>query len=110
MPTATVHIDDVGGYAGRARCFKLDPPYEGHAYATVCVQPSFGPHQLPEVVVYPAGDSGAAAERSLKRRPGSYVLHEPADTDEKFDGACWLSLLMLGQPGYEIQGPEEAAD
>ncbi|MEU2013124.1 hypothetical protein [Nocardia sp. NPDC019302] len=105
-----MHIDDVGGYAGRARCFRVDPPYEGHEFVTICAQPAFGAHQLPEMVTYPATDTGAAAERSLKRRPGSFVIHEPADTDEKFDWQCWLALQMLGQPGYDLQASEESVD
>lgn len=103
MPTATVHIAEVGGYAGRARCFAVDPPYNGHEYVTVCAQPAFGPHQLPEVTVFPATESGACAETTLKRRPGSFVLHKAVETDAEFDWQCWLALLMLGQPGYELQ-------
>lgn len=100
MATATVHIDDVGGFAGRARCYAVDPPYEGHRYITIWVQPGFTGHQRPEAAVVPATETGAAAEMSLMRRPGSYVLHGSVDTSEAFDGACWLALLMLG--GYEV--------
>lgn len=100
MATATVHIDDVGGFAGRARCYTVDPPFEGHGYVTIWVQPGFTGHQRPEAVVVPATESGAPAEMSLMRRPGSYVLHDEASTDDQFAGACWLALLMLG--GYEV--------
>ncbi|WP_280393365.1 hypothetical protein [Nocardia wallacei] len=103
MPTATVHLAEVDGYAGRARCFAIDPPYQGHGYVTVCVEPAFGDVILPEAKVYPATETGACAERSLKRRPGSVVLHDEATTDDGFTYACWLVLLMLGQPGYELQ-------
>jgi hypothetical protein len=105
MATATVHIGEVGGYAGRARTFKLDPPYEGHSYVTMWVQPGFGGHMRPEIAVVPATESGAGAEMSLMRRPGSFVLHDPVETDAQMDGACALALLMLG--GYTIT-PQDA--
>ncbi|WP_280319822.1 hypothetical protein [Nocardia wallacei] len=100
MATAEIHIPEIGGFAGRARCFKITPPYEGHDYVTVWVQPGFGTVQRPEVAAVPATESGACAESSLMRRPGSYVLHDEASTDDQFAGACWLALLMLG--GYEV--------
>lgn len=104
MATASVHIVEVGGFPGPARCFKVDPPFDGHDYVTVWVQRSFGPHQLPEAGVVPAHESGACAERSVKRRPGSFTLHDDPDTPEKIDGAYWLALLMLG--GYTVAPPE----
>lgn len=109
MPTATVHIKELGGFAGPARCFALDPPYEGHGYATAWVQPGFGNYQRPEVAIVPATETGAAAEISLMRRPGSFVLHDYPETAEQLDGAYWLALLMLGQPGYELQ-PADAVE
>ncbi|MGW4719808.1 hypothetical protein [Nocardia sp. NPDC004260] len=110
MATATIHLESVGGFAGRARCFAVDPPYEGHSYVTIWAQPAFGIYQRAEVAAVPATETGAAAEPSLIRRPGSFVLHKAADTDEEFDWQCWLALQMLGQPGYELQAPEEPAD
>ncbi|MGV9818435.1 hypothetical protein [Nocardia xishanensis] len=104
MATATVHMDAVGGYAGVARCFHLDPPFDGHEYVTVSVTPEFGGVVRPEVAVFPAVETGACAELSLMRRPGSFVLHDNPDTPERIDGAYWLSLQLLG--GYEIVEPE----
>lgn len=98
MATATVHIAEVEGFAGRARTFAIDPPFEGHAYVTVWVQPAFGMHMRAEAGIVPATETGAAAEMSLMRRPGSYVLHDEVQTDAQMDGACWLALQMLG--GY----------
>jgi hypothetical protein len=66
----------------------------------VWVQDGYGQVTMPEVVAVPATETGAAAELSLMRRPGSYVIHGPCQTDEEFDGYCWLALQMLGQPGY----------
>jgi hypothetical protein len=100
MATATVHIESVGGFAGPARCFKVDPPFMGSDYVTIWAQTGFGEHTLPEACVVPATETGACAERSLKRRPGSFVLHDDPDTPERVDGAYWMALLMLG--GYEI--------
>lgn len=106
MPTAVVHIAEVGGFAGPARCFAVDPPYEGSQYVTVWVQPSFGEFQLPEVAVIPATETGASSEPSLKRRPGSFILHDNPDTPERINGAFWMALLMLG--GYDIGQPPVA--
>jgi hypothetical protein len=95
-----MHIAEVAGFAGRARTFKISPQYEGHDYVTVWVQPGYGNHIRPEVVVVPATESGAAEEMSLMRRPGSYVLHDVVETDDQMAGACWLALQMLG--GYQV--------
>lgn len=108
VPTATVHLPTVDGYAGPARCFAVDPPYLGHSYVTVWAQPSFGPSVGPEACLIPAGETGAAAtlpdgSRSLKRHPGSYVLHDEPDTPQRLDGAYAFALLMLG--GYTVVPP-----
>ncbi|AHH20872.1 hypothetical protein NONO_c60960 [Nocardia nova SH22a] len=96
MATATVHIDDVQGFPGPARCFKVDPPYHGADFVVVWAQPSFGRHQEPEAGLVPATETGACAERSVKKRGGSYVLHDEPDTQERIDGAHWLALIMAG--------------
>ncbi len=115
MATATVHLASVGGYAGYARCFKLSEPYVDSGgsfdYLTLWVQPSFGEVVGPEVVIVPATETGAAAERSLKRRPGSFVLHdEPITRDQfgnatavvdKIEGAYQWALMNLGYI-YEV--------
>lgn len=111
MATATVHVDDVGGYAGPARCYQLDPPAqidgETHEYVTAWVQPRYA-HQAAEVAVVPATESGASASPSLRRSAGSFVLPVDPDTPERIAGAYWMALLMLG--GYEIvPAPVEAA-
>lgn len=103
MATATVHIEDVGGFPGPARCFKVDPPYHDANYVTVWVQPSFGPHQEPEAGLVPATETGACAELSVKRRAGSFVLHDEPDTQERIDGAYWFALVMAGYTVAEAQ-------
>lgn len=108
MATATVHIESVGGFAGTARCFAIDPPYEGHSFVTICVTPGYGPVVRPRAEVFPARDSGAGAELSLMARPGSFVLHDEPDTAERIEGAYWWALLMLG--GYEIARSEPVHD
>jgi len=99
MATATVHLNNVGGYFGVARCFRLDPPrvISGTEceYVTVAVQPRIG-QQSPEVRVYPATDDGTCITPQLHRRTGSFTPDEPVD----IDGCYWLALLMLG--GYEL--------
>ncbi|MBF6411021.1 hypothetical protein [Nocardia farcinica] len=100
MATATVHIPDVGGFPGPARCFKVDPPYQGHEYVTVWAQRAFGDLQGPEAGVVVATETGACAEPSVRRRPGSFTLHDDPDTPERTEGAFWLALQLLG--GYQI--------
>lgn len=103
MPAATLHIDDLGGYAGPARCYKLDTPKTfsdgvvAH-YVTVWIQPGYG-WQDPEVSLVPATETGACLTTSVRRRPGSYVLHDDPDTPEYVEGAYWLALTQLG---YEM--------
>lgn len=96
MATATVHIDEVGGFPGPARCFAVDPPYQGADFVTVWVQGSFGPHQEPEAGLVPATETGACADRSVKRRAGSFVLHDEPDTQERIDGAHWMAIILAG--------------
>lgn len=100
MATATVHIAEVGGFAGRARTFAISPQYEGFGYVTIWAQPGFGSHQRPEVVLVPATESGAPAEMSMMRRPGSHVLHDEVQTDAQMDEACAAALDQLG--GYVV--------
>ncbi|MBF6301154.1 hypothetical protein IU459_26950 [Nocardia amamiensis] len=103
MATATLHIADVGGYAGPARCYRLDPPARiggiQHQYVTAWISRA-AHHQNAEVNVVAACETGSSAYTSLHRRGGSFVLHEDPVTPEQVEGAYWLALLMLG--GYEI--------
>lgn len=92
MHTATEVNDNVGGFAGPARCYRLDPPLGEHEYVTVWVQDAFGA-QGPEAVVVAAHDESGAA-KNMTRLPGSYVGATPAHS-----GALWLN-------GYEIASPE----
>ncbi|MBF6328720.1 hypothetical protein [Nocardia transvalensis] len=108
MPTATVHIESVDGYAGTARCFRIDPPFDNHTYVTVCLTPSYGDIVRPEAQVFLGTETGACAELSLTRRPGSFVLHHEPDTPDRIDGAYWTALQLLG--GYQITEPEPPAD
>lgn len=105
MATATVHIAEVGGYFGNARCFRIDPPraFDGseHEYVTVVIQPKVG-SLSPEVKVYPATETGACATRQLQRRTGSFTVDEPVD----IHGCHYLALQLLG--GYTIAGPDLA--
>lgn len=105
MPTATVHIDSVGGYAGITRCYRLDPParIDGreHEFVAVSITPRYL-QVAAEVRVYAANESGAAWGPTLAKRAGSRVLHEdytPGDTVYE-DGIFWLALNDLG--GYRI--------
>lgn len=101
MATATVQVAEVGGYAGPARCYKIDPPFEGHEYVTVVAVPGYGGLVRPKAEVFPAKDSGACAEFSLMSRPGSFTLHDEPATTDKIEGAFWWALMSLG--GYVIE-------
>lgn len=105
MATATVQVASVGGYAGATRCFKIDPPFRGHEYVSICATTSFGDIVGPKAEVFPADESGACTETSLKSRPGSFNLHDEPDTPERLDGAYWMALQLLG--GYQI-APQDA--
>lgn len=105
MATAALHVDEVGGYAGHARCYSIAPPFEGHAFVTVCVIPGYGKFVRPKAEVFPATDSGACAESTLMSRPGSFVLHDEPDSPERVEGAFSLALLLLG--GYLVR-PQDA--
>lgn len=114
MPTATVYIESVEGFAGPARCFELDPPLRigtiEREYVTIWVQAGYGQYTKPEVCLVPATPSGAAAPvipgapPTLMRHPGSFVMHDEPDAPDKIDGAYAFALLMLG--GYTIAEPE----
>ncbi|MDH6279330.1 hypothetical protein [Prescottella agglutinans] len=88
MSTATELATDLGGYAGQANLYQLDPPLFGNEYVVVWTQ-SFG---TPEAVIVAAHSSGAA--RTLNRLPGSYVGSEVTHS-----GALWLA-------GYDVVVPE----
>lgn len=106
MATATIHIKEVGGYAGAnhlTRCYRLDPPWKfdrvDHEYVTVTVTVP-QKHTEGEVTLHAATETGAPSG-SMKRRAGSYVLHEAPITPEYVEGCYALSLGMLG---YQISG------
>ncbi|PKV80927.1 hypothetical protein [Nocardia fluminea] len=106
MATAILHRDNVLGHAGPARVWHLDPPAliggERHPYVCIWIVPSAG-HQDAEVVAVASTESGAAAGRSVQRRPGSYTLHGDPDSPEYVDGCHLVALQILG--GYTVEAP-----
>lgn len=108
MAVATLHLADVGGFPGSARCWQLDPPaqVEGRTveYVTVYVQEGYA-HQAPEVCTVPAlKDSGAVDGRSVRRIVGSFTLGGDPDSPEYVDGCHFLALQFLG--GYNVTVPD----
>ncbi|KXF56133.1 hypothetical protein AXA44_02555 [Rhodococcus sp. SC4] len=90
-------IENLGGYAGEANTYRLDPPLpdpnrpgESADVVTVWVQRGYGPA---EAIVVAAHPNGAALR--MNRLPGSYVRE-----DVTHSGALWLA------GGYEIVVPE----
>lgn len=105
MATATVHIENLTGFAGLARCYEIDPPYRGHGYVTIVVTPSYGQVVGPRADIFPATASGSSAEPSLKARGGSCNLHDEPDTTDRIEGAFAYALLGLGGYLIEVQDP-----
>ncbi|MEU3013331.1 hypothetical protein [Nocardia asteroides] len=103
MRTATLHIDNLGGYPGPARVWKLDEPLripggtEVH-YLTIWVElPT--KWQAGEVAVLWANALGAGigSHGSVIKRGGSTVLREDfAGQPDYIDGAHLLALLANG--------------
>lgn len=111
MATAILHRDQVGGHAGPARVWRLDPPAQiaggTHPYVCIWVVPSAG-HQEAEVVTVASSESGAAAGGSVRRGPGSFVLHGDPDSPEYIDGCHFMALQLLGN--YAARPQDEATE
>lgn len=86
--TATLLMDGLGGYAGPANLYQLDPPLLGHDHVVVWTQ-EIG---TPEAVIVAAYETGAA--KVMNRLPGSYVAAEVSHA-----GALFLA-------GYEVVIPD----
>ena len=104
MPTARVHIDNLGGWAGYTRVYRLDPPHYFGAqlaeYVSICIVPG-GRHADSEVMVVAATEQGVSVDGTMRRRAGSFVLDRTADTPDSIEGCFTQALTTLG---YEIGG------
>ena len=109
MPIATLHIAEVGGYAGRTVCWRLDPPVriDGRDYEYVSQSITERYDRVPaRIRVYPATETAAGALPVLAEVVGSFALRDdylPGDQAYE-DGIRAWSLGMLG--GYEIQAEQ----
>ena len=94
---------DVGGRAGPARCYRLDPPLAGAELVTVWVQDAFGSSGPEAVVVQARNETGAPL--NMTRLPGSYVGAEPTHS-----GALFLSgyRIVIPEPEPEVQETDGA--
>lgn len=104
MAKATLHIKEVGGYAGAnhlTRCYKLDTEkvYDRtpHSFVTVTVTVP-QKHMDGEVTLHAATETGSPTG-SMKRRAGSFVLHEAPVTPEYVEGCFTMALALAG---YEL--------
>jgi hypothetical protein len=108
MPTATVVLTDVAGYAGPATCYQLSEPLTDraggrtHEYVVVFTVEAFGglaDRFTPETIIVPAYPNGAAVV--MNKLPGSMTgIADPA-------GALWAAGgFEHGEP-YTIVVPEE---
>jgi len=99
MLTASLHIDNVGGYPGYARTYKLSEAksFAGISteYVTIWIQKGFA-YQDPEVGLIASTETGASAGTSVRRAPGSFVLHYMPETPEQIEGAFAYALMSLG--------------
>lgn len=110
MATATLHLESVGGFAGVACCYRLDPPAQldgrEREYVTLSITPKQGAVPA-EIRLYPATVTGSGASLTLAKRVGSFALRDdytPGDAVYE-DGIRALSLMLLG--GYVIE-PQDA--
>ncbi len=105
MASATLHRADVGGFAGPARCYQLDPPMkfagQEYRYVTIWVQKEYA-HQGAEVCIVPATESGACALPSVRKLGGSITLHDTPDTADYVNGVHFLALQALGGYSFEV--------
>lgn len=83
-----IEVSEPGGFAGPAKCFKLDPPLQGNEYVTIWTQDAYGASS-PEVVVVAAKDETGAA-KNLVRLVGSYVGETPTHS-----GALFLAGYLV---------------
>ena len=120
MATATLVQDQVRGYRGLARLFRLDPVlvYDGKEYdhALVWIQVP-EPHMDARVSVLMATSRGTPAEGSMRERPGTFVAHgNPLNDPASIEGAFVWALAGAGQfspygistGGYVITDPAAA--
>lgn len=104
-PSATLHADDHGGMPGPAKIWRLDPPHDFGGYTAdyavvVLVEPQ--PHMDAEVLVFGCDETGGSVDptRTLRRKPGSFTLHDYPTTPEAVWGAHQWALASLG--GYIV--------
>lgn len=106
MSTASLHIDNLGGWAGYTRCYKIDPPryFDAHKceYISVCIVRG-GRHADSEVVVVAATEQGVSLDGTVRRRVGSFVLEGDPDNPAYIEGCFAWALASIG--GYEITAP-----
>lgn len=103
--TARLHISDVTGLGGHARCFELTPPLIkdalGYKYLTIVVRRGTD-HNDAEVVTLFANNRGVPVDRSIRRRSGSHVPHgDPFETTGTLND-CFVNALA--HMDYEIEG------
>lgn len=107
MPIATLHIDNLGGWAGYTRTYKLDPPryFDGRLveYVSICIIPRAA-HSDGEVIVVAATEQGVPLDGVVRRRAGSFVLEGNPDNPAYIEGCFVWALASIG--GYEIQADE----
>lgn len=103
MATATLHIDNLGGWAGYTRTYKLDPPrYFGGQiceYVSICIIPGSA-HCDGEVMVVAATERGVSLDGTVRRRIGSFVLEGNPESPAYIEGCFAWALASIG--GYEI--------
>lgn len=105
MPTATVHIAELGGHAGQARCYRIDPPRKfgddlEHEYVVVSVVAPTDWTDA-EVTVLPSTETGASAYPTLRKRVGSFTPDgDPSASEHYLEGCFAWALASLG--GYTV--------
>ncbi|WP_280371193.1 hypothetical protein [Nocardia wallacei] len=101
MATATLVLDNVSGYPGLARVYRVSPPllYDGAERDHVLVwvrEPRM--HRAARVSVMMSTQTGAPIEGSMLERPGSFTAHgNPFGRLDHREGCFAWALLGAGQ-------------
>lgn len=108
MGTAFVIGKDIGGYAGVANLYRMEPPFEGFEYVTVFAVDYPGT-QHDETTLVGARPDGSAI--LMNRLPGSLVgwaNHEKALSLAGYEVAVDSPPAPL-EPNFPTVDPDEAA-
>lgn len=99
MGKAYLHMRDIHGVGGNARCYRVEPPVElgGREYDYVLIKVQQPWHHVEaKVHVFPANEHGRQDQRTSKEYAGSHVAKgNPFSDPAHMEGCYWFALLVL---------------